>query len=631
MSGSFVITALWGLLVLVAFLGWGGAIAAWLFPSRPSDPGLRAVWGMSLALLAGGLACLLHVASFAIHAFLIVGALLAATQAIRARATFQIDRNAWWRELREKPGSSLLLVLCVAAVGIQYLASIWNIEFNPNDDFIAYFPFAKQILQQGTLFDPFSTRRAMSLGGQSFLHALVLAGVPGFRLHLLDQGICTVMAALLLFGDARESRWPRLLALLVLITLPDIRANTYPQMSGTVIFYGIYRTLAWLDGAERTVLRNALIVALVGSAACTLRSNFIAVAVPLLAISYLFLFRKGSRMQPLKEAGAAAGFAFLFLLPWMVLSQQSSGTPLFPLLKGNFNNAFPMLQAPTNWHQQIKDFAGTMQGNRLLYPFPLLFIAGLLLVESNPRKPVKSLLFASLIGWLLLVHTLASDIPSFARYVEGFVVAGALAVIMSSAGTPLRRMRQHAVLVATALAVAVQLFLVGGAALNAYSHALSKLRIVLPLPIRALQDTPAAKGVRALQARVPVGAPMLVMVDHPFLFDFRRNPIYNADTAAAVSPPPGFPYFQGAERVAAYLRSQSITHLAYTRPERAISLFNRKVWERQASEDHFLWRAQAPYYLDIFSNFERLAETRRRTYEDDFLLLVDLSQPPLRK
>ncbi|HEX2836216.1 MAG TPA: hypothetical protein VHW00_24640 [Thermoanaerobaculia bacterium] len=622
MSVSFLATAAWGLIVLFAFIGWGGALAALLFRTRAVDAGLRAVWGISLALFLGGLACALHIATFTIYAYLIIGVVLAIAFFVRDRAALRPDFQTLGMRWRNHPGTSLLLVLCVVAVSIQYLASIWNIEFNPNDDFVAYFAFAKQILQQGTLFDPFSTRRAMSFGGQSFLHALVLAGVPSFRLHLFDQGLCLIVAALLLRGDRREPRWPWLVAFLVLVTLPDIRVNTYPQMAGTVLFYGAYRTLRFAE--EDRPLANAAIIALVAGAACTLRSNFIAVAVPMLAISYALLFFNGSRARVLREAACTAAFGFLFLLPWMLLSYQSSGTPLFPLIQGNFNNAFPMLQAPSNWQQQVRDFIGTLRGNRLLAPFPILFLAGLLFPDPHPRKPLRSLLLASLVGWIALVHTLASDIPSFARYVEGFMVASGLAVI-TSITLPTNIVRR-ALAYAAIAAAALQLGLVGFDAIDTYANLVRKLRIVAPLEIRAFAATPVAEHYRALQARVPEGKAMLVQVDHPFLFDFKRNPIYNTDTAAAVSPHRGFPYFQGPAAVGTYLRAQSIDHLAFVKPDRARALFNRAVWERQKIEPHFLWRAQAPYYLDIFDNFEALSRSHAKTYEDDFLVLVDLSR-----
>jgi hypothetical protein len=475
---------------------------------------------------------------------------------------------------------------------------------------------------------------------------MVLAGSPGFRLHLFDQGICLLLGALLVAGERKAGRplWPILLALLLLITLPDIRANTYPQMSGVVVFYGLYRTMLWLDGLEgdRRPLASATLIALMATAACTLRSNYIAVAVPMVAFSYAFqIWRAGdARRQRLRETAYATALGIVFMAPWMIMSWQSSGTPLFPILSGHFNHAFPMLQNPRNWSQQFADLVDTVTQNRMLRTFPLLFLAGLLLPDRGARRPLYTLMLAGLVGWVLLVHTLASDAPSFERYVYGFLVAAALAVITRCAmecGSRSYRFRMSTyksggcghrtpkILVIGA--VLIQLVVVGGDALSTHADIIRNAPAIAMLTIQSPDTTPRGQQHRALQMRVPPGEPLLVMVDYPFMFDFARNDIYNMDTAAAVSPPPGFPYFKGPEAVAQYLRDQNIRYLAFVRPERAMSLFNREVWERQAREPHPLWRAQAPVYLDIFDNFAALAATRKHLYDDADLVLLDLAQP----
>ena len=48
-------TAAWGLLILLAFAGWGGVLDRLLFRDRSADFGLRAVWGASVVLFVGGI------------------------------------------------------------------------------------------------------------------------------------------------------------------------------------------------------------------------------------------------------------------------------------------------------------------------------------------------------------------------------------------------------------------------------------------------------------------------------------------------------------------------------------------------------------------------------------------------
>lgn len=633
MSWSFLATAAWGLAILAAFIGWGGAIGAWLFREREIDHGLRAVWGMALAILFGGVAALFGVAfGGTLLAFVALGCVLALVQGVRARP--RLDLAAAAARWKEHPGTSLLLVVCAAAALVQYLGSITNLRFNPNDDYMAYFPFARQIVQQGTLFDPFSTRRVMSFGGHSMLHAILLSGSPGFRLHMLDQGICLLMAMLLVLGVKPKNglRLPVLLALLLVVTLPNIRINTYAQMSGVVIFFGLYRTMVWLDERERESppIANAAIVAVLATAACTLRSNYIAVCVPMVALSYAVLVLKGgaARGRWLRETLYAVAFSIAFLAPWMILSYGSSGTPLFPVLRGHFNDAFPMMQSAGNWQRQLSDLAATVIRNRLFATFPLLFLAGLLLPDRGPRKPLHTLLLSIAIGWVLLVHTLASDVPSFERYVYGFVVAGALAVTLQLAtAADDASVVRRAARVVIAGAALLQLLLVGASAIEEHSIVMNRISLMARLPIGSPELMRVTASYRAVQSRIHPGETLLVMADYPFLFNFARNTIYNVDTAAAVSPPPGFPYFRGADAVAGYLRGQSIRYLAYVPTESAISLYRREFWQNQLRDPQAFWHSHAPVYLDLFDNVEQLAATHAHLYDDKELVLLDLGQP----
>ena len=48
-------TGVWGLLVLLAFAGWGGVLDRLLFRERRADFGLRAIWGASAMAFVGGI------------------------------------------------------------------------------------------------------------------------------------------------------------------------------------------------------------------------------------------------------------------------------------------------------------------------------------------------------------------------------------------------------------------------------------------------------------------------------------------------------------------------------------------------------------------------------------------------
>jgi len=625
MSGSFLTVALWGLAVLVSFIGWGSELEARLFGCRTADAGLRAVWGMALVLFIGGVGGLFRIFNRPVIVIVVIAGFIL--------AVFDAVRRTTDRDLLKKWGGIIglvLLALFVAGAVLLYLDSILDLRFNPNDDYIAYFPFVRQIVQQGTLFDPFSTRRVMAFGGQSFLQALVVAGAPYYRLHVFDEGICLLITALLIIGSKKRegSALPPLLALMLLVAVPNIRLNSSPEISGVALFYGLFRTLQWLDDRTEPPRRiaSAAIASLVAIAACTLRSNFIAVAVPMVACSYAlrFALSRGQRAEVVREGGWSALFGFVFLLPWMIMSFQSSGTPLFPLIRGHLNPAFWMLQDPKNWHDQWAALIGTVRENEFLMLFPLFALGALLLRDDGARKPLRSLVLAALLGYLMLVFTLASDVPSFLRYVYGFVVPVAIAAITACTARFERGRRTEIVVIVAAL---IQLALLVDHAHYRIRDAFLRVVQMAAMPIPKLEQSEAWQHYHALQEHVPSGERLLVMIDLPFMLDFTRNTIYNVDSAAAVSPPPGFPYFQGPDRVAQYLRSQGITWVAFVRQDRAMELYNRGFWEYQIRTPGSFWRAHARIYLDLFENFESLAGSYARDYDDGAMVLIDLSRP----
>src|ERR1017187_2970081 len=156
----------WGLLVLTSFVGWGRALV-WFISRRnhqesePFDWALLAGWGMSCAIAVGGVLAWVSVASR--------GGLVAFVLAGSGIWLYGISR----RSVPGKFGRSGGVERCVAGLGLILLIAIWYAPavafpwFNSPDDFGAYFPFAKRLLQSGTLVEPFSLRRLATLGGQA--------------------------------------------------------------------------------------------------------------------------------------------------------------------------------------------------------------------------------------------------------------------------------------------------------------------------------------------------------------------------------------------------------------------------------------------------------------------------------
>ena len=195
-------------------------------------------------------------------------------------------------------------------------------------------------------------------GGQSYLQALVLAFSTVSRIVVLDNGICVLVLAGLVVGWVRERpRFPFAVAvpaLLGLLTLHyyDFNHNAASEFSGAVFFLAMFRVLDRPRRAGESAWANALALALVASAACTLRQSNLAAAALIPAAYYgLRMVReRDARRRWAQEAALAALFSLALLVPWMVLTYRSCGTPLYPLILGQRRQKPPWFRSHFRSH-----------------------------------------------------------------------------------------------------------------------------------------------------------------------------------------------------------------------------------------------------------------------------------------
>ncbi len=656
-------SAIWGGLVLASFAGWGGALNARLFPRRRADLGLRIAWGWGITVALGGLLCALGLAGRRMLFALVWGGLLVAwTQGAGVLARWAGRPRPFLRRRRLRRLVADLPFLAGAAAlltlgGVQALASLIKPAFNVNDDPLAYFPFAREILDRGTLTQPFSLRRISAYGGTSVLDAIQLAiDVPETHLHLLDKGLGLVSVLALVLGQARASRRSgRALLLLVMslvVALPDTGINSSSMRTAVVFFLGLYRTLTWAPIAEARGLRPALPVALLAAGACTLRQNFLVTIAAILVLAYATPIVRSLRLRPrvhdeaplgragpwrvplrvdrgaVIDAACTAGLLVLLLAPWWALAQRWCGTFLFPARKGFYNPAYSFFPS-----RQLGDTVRYIWAN-VSYGLPAkvapLFLAAAVTIrDRTPRAPLAAVTWGSIVGYLgLLLGYPAADVLNQGRYHFGFTFAAVLAIALAAAehaghrATP-GRARAAQVASATLVVTAISLQLYGErhATADAYRGFLDKVTRILP-PWVVPGPDPA---YRALQAPVPAGAPIATLVDNPSRFDHRRNRVACLDMIGAVSPPPGLPLARGGEAVAEYLLGQGYRYVVVVRPSAAASLYRRDIWQRQQKSSDPVWMASAHFYLEAFDAFDDLRATRVHLAEAGPMVTLDLA------
>src|SRR6185436_10132411 len=85
----------------------------------------------------------------------------------------------------------------------------------------------------------------------------------------------------------------------------------------------------------------------------------------------------------------------------------------------------------------------------------------------------------------------------------------------------------------------------------------------------------------AMQAAIPAGARVAVLLDDPAFLDFTRNEIANLDTPGFASPETDvgqMPAFRGAEALRNYLVDAGYPYIAFVRSERSRYFHRRKFW-----------------------------------------------------
>jgi hypothetical protein len=627
---------MWGAVVLISMIGWGGLIGRLAFPQRRADLGLRLAWGAGGLVGIGGVLCLLTVATTPVLVALLLGGVaLAVWDGVRARATLGPDLIA---ALRRWPFAALVVLVGAAILaGVAYAGGASGAILNGNDDQAAYLVFVQKLLQTGTLIEPFSVRRITCLGGHTFLQALAMAGAPTvLQAPIFDLGICLIAALFLIIGAAAEDRTQLSRKLIVvpvifLVTLENVRINTASAMSGVVFFLAMFRTVTWKGFAERP-RAGGVVLGMLGAAACSLRHSYFVPVALFLVVFYLPKAREALRAAPeerrrlVREIGAAAGAVVLFIVPWSLLAQRSSGTFLFPLIMGNYRPDYIAFSTKSTFNDRVLLYWANLCAWAPIRSIPLFLLAGLFMPWRRSKGALPALMLASFLGFMLTIWSLPmSNQHDISRYYYGFATACVVAIILT--GTRPRwhdaagRLRKSVVVpfVLVLVAFGTQLVEERG---RIFADYLSLGRQTLSSKDK-LRDESAP--YQRLQAKIPAGARMLVMLDDAYWFDFKRNRIDLVDLPGAASPPPGMP-LDDDERLVKYLADQGYRYLVFVRSTASKSLYKRDHWTRirNSAKAEEIWKRSAPYYLDTFDRFDSLAKSRQVLHDDGAMVALDL-------
>jgi hypothetical protein len=137
-----------------------------------------------------------------------------------------------------------------------------------------------------------------------------------------------------------------------------------------------------------------------------------------------------------------------------------------------------------------------------------------------------------------------------------------------------------------------------------------------------------ARRYAAMQAHVPAGARLAVMLDDPEYLDFARNEIANLDTPGYASPEPQMPMFCGPAALRRYFLDQGLRYVAFVRPKASRYFFRRDFWVWRLFADKELFQVMSAYTIDAIDSFTALTTEVKVLYDADGLVALDLASGP---
>ena len=617
------------LFILTSFLGWGSLLARILFPKKIIDWGQLTAWGVALTILIGGILNVFMVVSKpVVIIYLSLGIVHLFTlefPAIKnAVLSLPVNLFSFWKSDKV----AFLGVFVIICILLFYCyAALWhNLTFDDNE---AYAMFPKKMLEQGGLgYEPFCERRMFALGGQSFLHVLVLSVLGLYSLHSIDRGIAYVLAIALLWGLSRKLKVPARSAVLVCVSfliIPVQLSNVTSFVMAFALMVALFQTFDYEQENDEgnSFFPRAFITALLLSAILASKSTYLIFCTVYLLAAYgvriYFLPRK---IIILKELLAVMGLIVLFLLPWMISSYQSSATLLYPILGRGYNSFWIAEYPPMTLQFFIYKFC------TLLYT-PYAFFSGILLVLFIIRTPlIKRRLWACVI------------------FVSAFIGAAALYFYINIGAKYDWPIKYAALSTLMMLVLSEEFF-----QKNVLIKKMSWACIIFFLPWLLKFDMPkisdfkwnhpffsnqeivmsgsfnrsamlsrSQESLEYLQAQkaVPEGETIVTRVTFPAALDFRRNKILVVDWGNP-GPKPGIPLSKGAEAVAQYLLSNNIRYI----------MFSYKDWgpARHASPNDFWVKLETDRLRQFEEKFFDLGKTRKKIYDDGRIYVLDLRNP----
>lgn len=600
-------TIAWIGLLSAAFAGWGSIVLRALPEARVVrlDLGLKVAVGIAGVLVLAGLPLALGVLTRpTMLALTALGAVAFAWDDAKSDTPVWRFVARFFSFCRASPGAGSIACLLFLAALFLLIGGAWSLERNAWDDDVIYTPLVRRVLDAGDLVEPFSFRRLASLGGQTILQGFTAARGAIETIHAADRGLGFGLTLILIIGHARSrntSVWWTFVVMLVVMVAPSLAINSASYWTGAALFVAMFRSVAAGQWTIATLL---------GVALCTLRQNFLPVVILFLVFS--LLSRRVERRVWIRVVVLGSAF----LSPYLLAAYSSSRTFLYPLVAGNWNKLIELTPATSAWTDELSALAWTSI-DAMPFVIVLLLLVPVIVSPRAPQTRVLTCFVAvSGIGLALLTHGLVGTEPLHVwRYAFGFTLCLVVTTLIEFA--PDRTDTSQVARWLVIGAVAIQLI----SSRSVVSHPAAIVRDL------ATPQEEGPPGYARMQAAIPNGTSVAVMLDDAWKLNFARNKITNLDVPGFAALPPGAPAFQGPVAWHRYLRSAGFDYLAFTRSASSRTAFRREFWLRRLITDREFFVTMSAYSIDAIDSFAILATQLPLVHDRDGLVVLDLRGP----
>jgi len=633
---NFVVAIIWGTGILLSFIGYGNILAHIAFKYNNIDWGQKAAWGICFIIFIGGLLNLSKVISPTIIFFLIsIGVILYALGEIISKKQILIRIKRKFNLIKKDRLIVVLSFLLIAICVIRIIDSVSYQSFNLQDDLQGYFVFPTKMLELGAMGeDPFSERRIVSsLGGNSFLQAIILTILPHRNLDLLEGGIGFLVVLGLIYGFMYSKGLSTRIRLIVLILFSFIhvpKVNITSVIIAFGLFFAFFRALDFRFDKNRLNGIRIFVLALLIAGISSIKSNYIPPCFVIIGIFYLHLARKTRTWIPILEGIYTVSLAIIMCIPWMISMKESSGTFLFPLLgKGYHGSAYS--DFANIWEPVFnKPYAFWIFFKSLLIPdffIALLLFSFWLKYHQKMKSHISAnILLAAILSSLINTFSMVAEVQ---RYNFPFLIAAIIFHIIQIAVELKSESRVNTyhfnLFVVNGIIILFSfVFLLGDswkASIRTYTESILNLK---DYNKKNLIDSELERNRYVSMVKsIPNGEKIIARLEKPYLLPFRNHNIYIVDYPGGASLPSGMPFRKGSEPLAEYLLSKSIRYVMYSYANHC--QFGDQYLERLNLRLSWI-RSEAEHTFDFQDNLVQLARTRKKIYDDGDIYILDLTQ-----